>query len=61
MPIIRKLTGRNAIDMGFRRPPPTIHSTPTDVVQGPADQPKAVVVMTPAKKRIHKFQPPLSR
>lgn len=55
MPIIRKLTGRNAIDMGFRRPPPTIHSTPTDVVQAPAEHPSPMVVMTPAKKRIHKI------
>jgi hypothetical protein len=57
MPTVRKLTGRNAIDMGFRRiVTPPVHPTPMETAPEPAnEQPTPVVVMPPAKKRVTKI------
>ena len=57
MPTVRKLTGRNAIDLGFRRiSAPPVHATPMETAPEPAiEQPTPVVVLSPAKKRVTKI------
>ena len=57
MPTVRKLTGRNAIDMGFRCiVTPPVHPIPMETTPEPAnEQPTPVVVMPPAKKRVTKI------
>ena len=61
MPTVRKLTGRNAFDLGFRRtitPPPvqpTAQDQPTAAEPQENADPTPVVVMPPARKRIHKI------
>ena len=57
MPTVRKLTGRNAIDMGFRRiVTPPAQPTPPGAVPEPAnEQPTPVVVMPVTKKRVQKI------
>lgn len=58
MPTVRKLTGRSAIDLGFRRTitPPPVQPRPMEAItETEGEQQTPVVVMPLARKRIHKI------
>ena len=59
MPTVRKLTGRNAIDLGFRRivTPPPVQPTPMETTSEPQEisAHKPVIIPVDGKKRIHKI------